>query len=108
MAITSLKPSDELVVGGLSATIVYAIFAINAPNLADVRYDQPGNMNTYKSVNTATWTATAVVASLSLLAKSPTVFIIGGAMILAETWKHHFANFGRHGAQENSVNNGTY
>jgi hypothetical protein len=43
-----------------------------------------------------------------LLAKSPTVFIVGGGMILLETWKHHFANFGCHGAQENSVNSGTY
>ena len=104
----NLKPSDEIVVSGLSATIVYAIFANNVPNLADVRHDQPGNTNTYKAVNTATWTSVAVVASIALLSKSPTVFIVGGAMTLLETWKHHFANFGSHGANENTVNNGTY
>jgi hypothetical protein len=95
-----LDPSSELTVGALSATLVYSIFAINAPNLADVRYAEPGNTNTYKSVNTATYTAAATVAALAILSKSPTVFIIGGAMTLFEAWKYHFANFGNHGSQE--------
>jgi hypothetical protein len=93
MADLNLKPEGELTVGALSATIVYSIFQLNAPNLADVRADQP-NMNTYKSVNTATYTSAAVVAGLALLAKSPTVLIIGGAMTLFEAWKYHFTNFG--------------
>ena len=97
----NLKPSDELMIGAISAGIVYSIFALNVPNLADVRADQPGNMNSYKSVNTATWTSTAVIGALALLAKSPTVFVFGGGMILLETWKHHFANFGKNGADEN-------
>lgn len=97
-----LKPSEELTVSAISATLVYAIFSLNAPNLADVRADKPGNTNTYKSVNTATWSSAAVVSAVALLSKSPTVFIVGGAMTLLEAWKHHFANFGKHGAQENS------
>jgi hypothetical protein len=100
MAKLNLDPSSQLVIGGLSATLVYSIFALNAPNLADVRYDQPGNTNTYKSVKTATFTAAATVAGLALLAKSPTVWIIGGGMILVETWKYHAANFSKSGAQD--------
>lgn len=89
----NLKPEGELTVGALSATIVYSIFALNAPNLADVRADQP-SMNTYKAVNTATFTSAAVVSGLALLSKSPTVLVIGGAMTLFEAWKYHFHNFG--------------
>jgi hypothetical protein len=100
-----LKPSEEIQVAGLSAAIVYGIFALNAPNLADVRYDVPGNKNTYKAVNDATWTSTVVIGAIALLAKSPTIWIVGGGMILLETWKHHYANFGVHGAQDNSINN---
>jgi hypothetical protein len=96
-----LKPSEELTVSAISATLVYAIFSLNAPNLADVRADQPNNMNTYKSVNTATWTSAAVVSGVALLSKSPTVFVVGGIMTLIEAWKHHFANFGTNGTQEN-------
>jgi len=94
-----LKPDSELVIGVGVAAVVYAIFSQNAPNLADVRADDAGNHNTYKSVNTATLTATGVVGGLAVLAKSPTVMIIGGAMILLETWKYHFANYGSHRGQ---------
>jgi len=100
-----LKPSEEIQVAGLSAAVVYGIFSLNTPNLADVRFDVPGNVNTYKAVNNATWTSTIVIGALALLAKSPTVWIVGGGMILLETWKHHYANYGVHGAQENSVQN---
>jgi hypothetical protein len=98
-----LKPSEELTVSAISATLVYAIFALNTPNLADVRADKPGNMNSYKSANTATWTSAAVVSGVALLSKSPTVFVVGGVMTLIEAWKHHFANFGAYGTKENTT-----
>lgn len=98
----SLKPENELIISGLGITIVYAIFALNTPNLADVRHDEPGNMNTYKSVNIATWTSVAVISALALLGKSHTVFVAGGVMTLFETWKQHYANFGAYGSQENA------
>jgi len=98
-----LKPSDEIVVGATSIALVLAIFATNAPNLADVRADQPGNMNSYKSANLATITSVAAVGALAILGKSPTVFTIGGAAILFEAWKHHFANFGANGTAENQA-----
>jgi hypothetical protein len=89
----SLKPDQELLIGTGVAAIVYGIFSQGAPNLADVRADEP-NMNTYKAVNTAVITATAVVGTLGLLSRSPTVFILGGAMTVFEAWKYHFHNFG--------------
>jgi hypothetical protein len=48
-------------------------------------------------------TSIAVVGTLALLAKSPTVFSVGGAMVIFETWKYHTANFGKNGAAENSA-----
>lgn len=96
---SALKPEGELTIGAFSAAIVYSIFTLNAPNLADVRADDAGNENTYKATNTATLTAAAVVGGMALLAKSPTVFVIGGTMILIETWKLHFANYGSHRGQ---------
>ena len=98
-----LKPSDELVVGATSVAIVLAIFANNVPNLADIRADKPGNVNTHKSTKLAAITATAVVGSLALLGKSPTVFTIGGAVILLEVWKSHFANYGANGTADNQA-----
>lgn len=100
---TVLKPSDELIVGATSVSLVYIIFAQGCPNLADIRADKPGNVNTHKSVKLSAITATAAVGSLALIAKSPTVFVIGGAMILFETWKNHFANYARNGTEENQM-----
>lgn len=90
-----LKPSEEIQVSALSAAVVYGIFQLNAPNLADVKASMPGgaaSLNTHASVKTATWTSAVVISSLALLAKSPTVFIVGGLMTVAESWKYYHAN----------------
>ena len=87
-----LKPSEEIQVSALSAAVVYSIFAINVPNLSNVKAAKPGNQNAHNSVKTAAWTATAVTAGLAILSKSPTVFIVGGALTVVESWKYYHAN----------------
>lgn len=88
----SLKPSEEIQVSALSAAVVYSVFQLNAPNLADVKGAQPGNPTVHKSVKTAALTATAVTAGLALLAKSPTIFIVGGLLTVIESWKFYHGN----------------
>lgn len=90
-----LKPNEEIQVGALTAAVVYGIFQLNAPNLADVRATEAGGQNAshiHGSVKTAAWTAAVVTAGLALLAKSPTIFVIGGVMTVAESWKFYHAN----------------
>jgi hypothetical protein len=99
-----LKPSDEMIVSATAVALVYAIFNSGTPNYADVRADEKGNKNTHASVKMATITSIAAVGSLAIIGKSPTVFTVGGAMILFETWKMHFANYGKDGTQENTTN----
>jgi hypothetical protein len=88
----NLKPNEEIQVAALSAAVVYGVFQLNAPNLADVKAAPSGNKNVHGSVKTAAWTATAVTAGLALLAKSPTIFIVGALMTVAESWKYYHAN----------------
>jgi hypothetical protein len=45
-------------------------------------------------------TSIAAVGALALLSKSPTVFTIGGAMVIFETWKYHYANFSADGTTD--------
>lgn len=96
----SLKPDQELLIGLGAAGLVYGVFALGVPNLADVRADE-ANMNTYKAVNNATFTAAAITATLGLLGRSPTIFILGGGMTLIEAWKYHFHNFGGSASSRN-------
>ena len=88
----NLKPSEEIQVSALSAAVVYSIFQLNTPNLADVKAAPAGSAPAHKSVKTAAWTSAAVISGLSLLAKSPTIFIVGSTMIVLESWKYFHAN----------------
>jgi hypothetical protein len=98
-----LRPDSELIVGGTAVALVFAIFGNAMPPLSDVRYDEPGNVNTHKTTKLAGITATAAVGSLALLGRSPTVAVVGGAAILFEMWKYHAANYGANGQKDNAT-----
>lgn len=88
----ALKPDVSLAVGLATGTVVYGIFQNATPSIADIRSLKPGNRDVQASERGATWTAAAVVAGISLLAKDPTVFIIGGAMTIVMAWTHRHAD----------------
>lgn len=90
-----LKPSEEIQVGALVAAVVYGVYQLDAPNLADVRASSAGTadaQHVHASVKTAAWTAAVITAGLAILAKSPTIFIIGGVVNVGEAWKYYHAN----------------
>lgn len=72
--------------------VVYGIFQVQAPSLADVKASQPGNGIVHSSVRGAAVEATAVVAAISLLAKSPTIFVTGGLATAVIAWHYYHAN----------------
>lgn len=91
----NLKPNEEIQVSALTVALVYGVYQLNAPNLADVRASQPGTPNSehvHGSVKAAAWTATILTAGLALLGKSPTIFIVGGITNVIEAWKLMHAN----------------
>lgn len=98
-----LKASDELIVSVTAIALVVSVFQGSLPPLADIRADEKSNINTHKTTKMAAITSAAIVGTVALVAKSPTVFIIGGGAILFETWKNHFANHGANGTQENAA-----
>jgi hypothetical protein len=90
-----LKPNEQIIVSAATATAVYGIFQLNAPNLGDVKWSTPGgaaSVNTHKSVKTAVWTSAILVSGLGLLAKDPAIFIVGGLVTSIEGWKYYHAN----------------
>lgn len=100
MIMQILKPTDKVIVSATAVALVYAIYNNGVPGYADVRADQKGNSNTHAATKMAAITSIAAVGSLALIGKSPEVFTIGGAMILFETWKMHYANYAKDGSQE--------
>lgn len=86
-----LKPEVSLPVGLATAAVVYAIYSNATPTVADLREGPVGDQVADGSRKLAAWTAAGVVAGISLLAKDPTVFVIGGVMVVALDWWHRHA-----------------
>jgi hypothetical protein len=74
------------------AGVVFAVYSNVTPNMADIRAAEPGNADVDGTRKLAAWTSAGVVGGISLIAKDPTIFIIGGAMVIAMDWFHRHSN----------------
>ena len=92
MAFGGLKPNEEIMASAFALTAVYTIFSSQVPNMADVKAAPSNNPVVFKSVKGAALESTAVVSGIALLAKSPTIFTVGGLAIVALSWHYHHAN----------------
>ena len=89
----ALKTPEASIAAGLAtAGLVYTIFDMSLPPLADVRTLDSGNRDVSSSERTATAVSGAMVAGLGLLTGDPTVFVIGGAMVIALAWLYRHSN----------------
>lgn len=88
----ALKPDQSVMVALATGAVVYGIYTNALPTIADVRSAQPGNGDIQAAERSATWISTAVVAGVSLIARDPTIFILGGAMVIALAWWHRHAD----------------
>jgi hypothetical protein len=87
-----LKPEVSLGLAAATGTVVWAIFDHSMPKPVDTRGASAGNPAIDSQRRIASWTAAGAVAGISLLAKDPTIFIVGGAMVIALDWTHRHAN----------------
>lgn len=66
--------------------LVYTIYNRQLPTAADQRVIEQGDDDAEAARKQAMWTSVAVVSGISLIARDPTVFIIGGAMTVGIDW----------------------
>jgi hypothetical protein len=88
----ALRPEVSLPVALATGAVVYGIYATHLPNVSESKLTMPGNQHLASSRKTATWTAAAVVAGISLIAKDPTIFIVGGTMTVVLDVVNRHAN----------------
>jgi hypothetical protein len=88
----ALKREVSLGVGLATAALVWGVYNTALPAVADVRVGQPQDPDIAASERTATWVSAAAVAGVSLISKDPTVFVLGGTMVVALAWWHRHAN----------------
>lgn len=87
-----LKPEVSIPAGLATAALVYGVYQHAVPNIADHRAVEADNPDAQSARRQAAWTSAAVVAGVSLLAKDPTIFVIGGAMLVALDWSTRHAD----------------
>lgn len=88
----ALKREFSLGVGLATAALVWGIYSTALPSIADVRVSQPNDRDAAAAERAASWTAAAAVAGISLIAKDPTVFVLGGSMVVVMSWWHRHSN----------------
>jgi len=88
----ALKPEVSLTVAAATGALVYGIFQVELPTMTDVHAAPAHNPHVGHAVSVAGWSAAAAVAGISLLAKDPTVFVLGGALAAALTWRAKYAH----------------
>lgn len=88
----ALKADSSILVGLATSALVYGIYQVNLPTTAAVRASTANNQAIDSSRKASTWEAAAIVAGISLLSHDPTVFVIGGAVLVMLDFTHRHAN----------------
>ncbi len=88
----ALKAETSLTVGLATAAVVYSVYSNALPTVADIRVGEANDDHIARAEQLAAWTAAGVVAGVALIAKDPTVFVMGGTMVIALSWWHRHAN----------------
>jgi len=87
-----LKPNESLMASAAVVTAVYATFQMALPSVVDERVAPVGDADLAAAERVATWTAAGLVSVVSLIAKDPTIFVLGGLSIVVLSWTHRHAN----------------
>ncbi len=87
------SPEARIGLGLATAAVVVAIYSKQMPSTADIRVGKPGEENLEAVRKQTAWMAAGTVAGISLLAKDPTIFILGGLMVVAHDVLARVNNF---------------
>jgi hypothetical protein len=106
-----MKAEVSIPVGLATVAMSYGVFQMSLPNIADVRSAPAGDSQIAGAERSATWIAAGLVAGVSLIAKDPTVFAVGGAAVIAFSWHYRHANqvnpaTGKASAAQNAIATG--
>lgn len=89
-----MKPEVSIPVALATGAVVVGVFQVMSPSMADVRTVQPGSMGDDflgSAEKNAFAVSVAVVGGISLIARDPIPFVVGGLMACALAWSHRVA-----------------
>lgn len=89
----ALEPSASIGTGLAVAGVVYAIHSNMTPTVADIQALPAGNKDVDKAEKKATWLGIGIVSGISLLAKDPTIFVIGSVAVVGMAFITRHSNW---------------
>lgn len=93
---SALKPSEELMTSSLAVGAVVGIYDTFLPPVAQVAAGtvpgQASHAQAHRGVRQAAVAAETVIAGLAVLAKSPTIYVVGTIANVLLAWHFHVAN----------------
>lgn len=87
-----MKPDTEVSIALATSVMAYGAYQMALPSTADIRSLEPGNKDIQAAERTAAWVAAAGVSFVALITKSPSVFVLGGATVIASSWMARHAD----------------
>jgi hypothetical protein len=87
-----LKPEISIPAALALGVACYGIFQVNLPSITETRAADMADPHIESAERAATWECAGLVSTLSLIAKDPTIFTIGGLITIALAWKYRHAN----------------
>jgi hypothetical protein len=86
----ALKPEYSVMTGLAVMGTVFAVHAQATPTQADIQALPPGNQDIDQAERKATIMGAGVVSVVSLIAKDPTIFVMGSVMVVGlAVWTRH-------------------
>lgn len=88
----ALRPEISVGAAIATAAVVLVVYDHALPSVADTRVGGQNDPHLASSERAAAWTSAAAVGAISLIAKDPTIFVVGGLMVITLSWWHRHAN----------------
>lgn len=88
----ALKADTEVSIALATSVMAYGAYQLALPSVADIRTLEKGNADIEAAERTAAWVSAGLVSFVALITKSPNVFILGGATVIAASWMTRHAD----------------
>jgi len=96
MSLGALKPNEELMVSTVAVGAVIGVYSGFLPSVADVAAGSTPGQSSAKqvhgSVRQAVIASETLIAGMAVLAKSPTLYVVGTTANIVLAWHYHTAN----------------
>lgn len=88
----ALKADSEVSIALATGVLAYGSYQMALPTVADVRSLESNNTDVQGAERAAAWVSAVLVSAVALITKSPSVFVVGGSVVIAASWMTRHAD----------------